>query len=320
MRLITNTIILLTIALCGTANAQELEKDMFKPYGENTNSCYGNVLVNPVYDTIVEQIEIVAGYTYLKRKAPVYDTIVEKILVRPGYTKYEVIEPVFETTMVRVKIKDTEMAVSSKAMAPMSKTTQKIEKTPMLKVWKKTKRKSNCKSTNPEDCLTWGVESISAQSIMIEREVPETLVRDASNIVQIEEQYIMVEKKVLKQEGSVKEVNVLPEYKEVTRYLRTASESFQEISVPPVYKQVTRIKLVSQGGQVEPREVVCPKDYAKYLQPLQEKLQTLGYDIGTADGVFGRKTKDAILQYQVNNNLPVGQLDWETLKRLKVIE
>jgi hypothetical protein len=321
MKITKFTLLIFLVTLFAiNVTAQELEKDMFKSFGDNANSCYGNVLMPSVYDTIIDRVEIKASYTYIKRTPPIFDTIVERVLVRPGYTKYEVVEPIFETEIVKIKIKDMESVIASNAYTETRTLTDKIESKPSVKVWRKTKRMKDCKSKDPENCLTWRVETLPAESIEIKREFPATLNTNTSNIEQLTEQYITFEKKILKREGSVKEVDVLPEYKEVTRLVKKRNAAFEEITVPAVFEEVKRIRLISEGGNIEPREVICPTDYKEYIRPLQEKLHTLGYDVGTIDGVLGRKTKDVLLIYQVENNLPVGQLDLETMKHLGLIK
>ncbi|MFT5832753.1 MAG: hypothetical protein ACI97N_000366 [Cognaticolwellia sp.] len=316
MSIIKYTLLLLITVVSVNLTAQEIEKNMFKPFGENANSCYGNVLMPSVYDTIVDRVEVKASYTYLKRMPPIFDTIAETIIVRPGYTKYQVVEPIFETETVKIKRKDAESVIGKDSYTATRVLKDKIEAKPSVKVWTKTKRKRNCRSSIPENCLTWRVQTLPSESIVLEREFPATLVKGRSNIEQIPEEYITIIKTILKQEGSVKEVNVLPEYKEVIRYVKKRNASFEEITVPAVYKEVKRIRLISEGGNIEPLEVVCPKEYSEYIRPLQLKLQDLGYEVEMLDGILGRKTKDALLKYQVDNNLPVGQLDFKTMRRL----
>ena len=322
MRIIKYTLLLLLTITISTINitAQELEKDMFKSFGDNSNSCYGNVLMPSVYDTIIDRVEVKSSYAYLKRNPPIFDTIVERILVRPGYTKYEVVEPVFETELVKMKVKDVESIIASNAYTETRILTDNIESKPSVKVWRKTKRIRNCKSKDPERCLTWRVETLPAESIEIEREFPATLAKVNSNIEQLPEQYVTFEKRILKREGSVKEVNVLPEYKEVIRLVKKRNASFEEVVIPAAFKEIKRIRLISEGGNIEPREVICSTDYKEYIRPLQEKLQTLGYDVGAIDGILGRKTKEILLIYQVENNLPVGQLDLVTMRYLGLIK
>lgn len=38
---------------------------------------------------------------------------------------------------------------------------------------------------------------------------------------------------------------------------------------------------------------------------LQSKLESLGYDVGPIDGIFGPKTEQAVRRFQMNNNLLV---------------
>jgi peptidoglycan hydrolase-like protein with peptidoglycan-binding domain len=58
-------------------------------------------------------------------------------------------------------------------------------------------------------------------------------------------------------------------------------------------------------------------------QPLvreaQRALRDLGYDPGPIDGLFGPKTRTALVKYQTRERLPVtGDLDALTLERLDV--
>lgn len=53
----------------------------------------------------------------------------------------------------------------------------------------------------------------------------------------------------------------------------------------------------------------------------QKRLQELGYDVGSADGVIGAKTKSALGRYQERTGLPVTKtLDKATLASLGVAE
>lgn len=318
MKILKSTILLLLTIISYQLSAQDIEREMFKPYGENTNNCYGNVLMPSTYDTIKEQVIIREAYAYLRHIPAVYDTIIENILLSPGYTKYEVKEPVFRTETVRISLKDAEAIVNQSNMTKGSKVVDKIETAPMIKVWKKTKRKSNCKSKNPENCLTWEVVRVPATYIEIERNIPSTIQKNGDDITQTESEFITIEKQILVEEGKVTEINILPKYKEVTRYVKRKNARFEEINVPAEYREITKIKLTSEGGSIEPQPVICPKEYPKYIRSLQEALKDLGYDVGEIDGVLGRKTKNALVNYQADNNLPVGQLDFVSLKNLGI--
>jgi peptidoglycan hydrolase-like protein with peptidoglycan-binding domain len=54
------------------------------------------------------------------------------------------------------------------------------------------------------------------------------------------------------------------------------------------------------------------------IKAAQEKLLKLGYDPGTADGLMGKKTREAIRKFQTDHNLTVtGKLSEETLAKMK---
>jgi len=58
--------------------------------------------------------------------------------------------------------------------------------------------------------------------------------------------------------------------------------------------------------------------YEDIVFQAQKKLNELGYDAGKPDGIWGRKTKEAVKRFQADNGLPpTGQLDGLTMFRLK---
>jgi peptidoglycan hydrolase-like protein with peptidoglycan-binding domain len=51
---------------------------------------------------------------------------------------------------------------------------------------------------------------------------------------------------------------------------------------------------------------------------LQERLNQLGYKVGTVDGVIGPRTTEALRKFQSDNNLSAtGTLDAQTIKKLR---
>ena len=58
-------------------------------------------------------------------------------------------------------------------------------------------------------------------------------------------------------------------------------------------------------------------DSGDSVRELQERLNTLGYDCGSADGKFGTKTRDAVIRFQKANGLEadgvVGRKTWAAL-------
>ena len=61
-------------------------------------------------------------------------------------------------------------------------------------------------------------------------------------------------------------------------------------------------------NDLEPGEVIAR---------VQAELQRLGYDPGAVDGDFGPATREAVLDFQQDNGLPVtGEIDEDTLSAL----
>jgi len=76
---------------------------------------------------------------------------------------------------------------------------------------------------------------------------------------------------------------------------------------------------VKAGGFTEWREVLCGDKVTGYtVRQIQDALTKAGYDAGPSDNVMGARTKAALTKFQKDKGLPVGNLDFETLKALGV--
>lgn len=79
----------------------------------------------------------------------------------------------------------------------------------------------------------------------------------------------------------------------------------------------TRSVLTGEGNFSDWVEVLCPNKAATAtIRQVQAKLNSLGYDAGTADGIMGARTKAALAKYQRDNNLPIGGMNTPTLRKL----
>ena len=95
----------------------------------------------------------------------------------------------------------------------------------------------------------------------------------------------------------------------------------EEVVMEPEFKTITKRRLVKAGEYSDWREVLCESKITTYtIRQIQESLIASGYDIGPAgaDNVLGSATRAALMQYQRDNNLPVGNLNIETLESLGV--
>jgi len=117
----------------------------------------------------------------------------------------------------------------------------------------------------------------------------------------------------------IRVIEIPAEYGSTSRRVVKAPASTRTIEVPAEYATVTRRNLVKKGGFTEWREVLCGDKVTGYtIRQIQSALNAKGYDAGAADNVLGVRTKAALTKFQKDNNLPVGQLDMQTLKALGV--
>lgn len=78
---------------------------------------------------------------------------------------------------------------------------------------------------------------------------------------------------------------------------------------------------IDEGGTTEWREVVCDSDITPRLyKRVQSALIDKGYVLGSsgADGNAGPATKAALVKFQRDHDLPIGQLDFQTLDALNI--
>ncbi len=78
-------------------------------------------------------------------------------------------------------------------------------------------------------------------------------------------------------------------------------------------------RLIKEGGFTEWREVVCEKDIdSSLILDIHDALFEDGYDPGRPSDKLNSSIKAALSQFQKDFNLPIGQLDLETLDALGV--
>jgi hypothetical protein len=122
-------------------------------------------------------------------------------------------------------------------------------------------------------------------------------------------------------DARVESADVAAQYTTRTYQKLAADAGTRTVDVPAEYSTITKRNLVKAGGFTEWREVICDTDItADLVRRVQVALMAKGYDLPRygADNDLGAETKAALVKFQRDNNLPIGQLDLETLKALGV--
>lgn len=248
------------------------------PPDAQPGKCYARVVVPDQYEFKEEQVIDKPATTKVEKIPAKYETVMDTIIITPATTKTLTTPAQFET----VTDKELVTAASQK--------------------WVKQKPDPNCNSTNPKDCEVWMLKEIPAV-------------------------YKTVTKKVEKVPASTKEVNIPAVTKVVPRKKMVEPAKENSVEVPATYKTVMSKVLVKKGGYNGWKEVPCSGQSSNNSQipskddrvaKLQMALQREGYDPGPADGMMGGKTKDALVKFQQDKGLPVGNLNDETMKALGV--
>ena len=297
------------------------------------------VAIPAEYETITEQVLVKEESRKLVSKPARYETVTEKVLVKEASTKLTPVPAVYETVTEQVLVKDA--STKLKTQAPSYETvTEKILVKPAYGEWERKKKAPNCFSQNPEDCyvLCW-VERPAEYKTVTKKMLASS---GGEQVIDVPAVYKTVTKKVLKTPATTKETIIPAQYKTITKKVLVEPARTEEAVVPAQYKTITRrvIKTPARvdevvipaeykripswitsdyGGFTDWVEVLCQKDTnSGVVRQIQQALKAKGYDPGVVDGIMGGKTRAAMQQYQVDNKLPAGNMNKETLRSLGI--
>jgi hypothetical protein len=234
------------------------------------------------------------GKCYARCVIPdVFETKDEEVIDKPASIKIQTIPAKFETVYDTVIITPaTKRTVVTPA--EFENVTEDVMVTPATTKWVKSKADAACLSANPADC-----------QVLCLVEVPAV--------------YKKVTKKVEVKPAISTEVETPAKFKIVPRKKMVEPERKEEVEVPATYKTIQKKVLVKKGGYQEWREILCGDQLtSQRILQIQKALKAEGYDPGPIDNMFGAKTKEALVKFQQDKGLPVGNLNMETLKALGV--
>jgi hypothetical protein len=297
-------------------------------------------VVPAVYETVTEKVLVKEAGKRLEVVPAVYETTTERVLVKEAGTKLEVVPASYSTTTERILVKEAGKKLMT-VPAKFETKTERVMVSAAGKEWVK-KRDSHCLSQNPEDCIILCLEEIPAQY----RTVTSSVVATAARVEEVEvpAEYITVSKQMLKTPATTRTVEVPAEYQTITKRMLKTPATTREVEVPAEYKTITKQvlknpatteevdvaaeyttvnkkELVKEGEYTEWREILCDSKVTNYtISQIQEALIAKGYNVGDAgaDNVMGSATRNALIKYQRDNKLPVGNLNMETLQSLGI--
>lgn len=270
-----------------------------------------------------------------------YETRTERVLIKEESKKLIVVSPAkYETRTETVQIKAPSTRITTTPARYETRTeTMKVEEATTK--WVKQKD-AMCEAENNDDCMVWCLVEVPAKFKTVSKRVLVTPA--ASRAIEIpakfktiskrvmvsppvtrEEvipaQYKTLTKTVMVEGPKTVETEIPAQYQTVTKTVVDQAATTRTVEIPAEYKTVSKRVLVKAGGFSEYREVVCSKNVTSQLvRQVQRALLAKGYNVGPActDNILGKDTRAALIKYQKDNNLPVGNLNVTTMKSLGI--
>jgi hypothetical protein len=124
--------------------------------------------------------------------------------------------------------------------------------------------------------------------------------------------------KCLAKPPTCREVNIPAEYQTIRRQVVAKPASTRRIPIPAEYEDITKTVMVCPE-RVKWEHIVCKEKLTTAtIDQIKLALTTAGYEPGPVNGELGTADWAALAAFQQKNGLGVGQLSYETLKKLKV--
>lgn len=307
------------------------------------------IYVPAVFETVTEQILVKEASKRILPVSAEFETVTEEYTKVQEATRIEVLQPQYETVTETVEI----APAKTKWIKRKGNENCLSDDPEDCLVWCLVEIPAQFRTITKKVNIGCDGSGVPNQGCIVEKPVAQELAtRSYKRLVteanyteeEIAAEYTSISKKVLKTPATFREEIIPAEYKTVTRRVIKTPASFrtetipaeyatieirmlktpagyEEIEIPAEYETVTKRRLVKAGGFSEWREVLCPAEITQYtISQIQSALEERGYDVGPAgiDNILGKDTRAALTQFQKDNQLPVGNLDYETLKALGI--
>lgn len=286
------------------------------PPTDEFGKCYAKCKSADVYETVTKRVLVKEASTKLRKQPAVYETRTERVMIKEGATTYKVIPATYKTETERIIIQPEQKKIRTIPAKYTTKTRQVLVSEARGE-WVKKKKDPSCFSENPEDCYIACYEEVPAKYRTERYEVLASPAQTIEDIIPAK--YQTVTKRVIDQPARTEERIIEPVYKTITSKVLVSPETTTEEVIPAQYKEVTEKKLVSKGTYTGWTEILCAaKTSDATVKAVQRALRAKGYNVGPIDGVMGVRTQTILKKYQQEFNLPIGNLNIQTLESLGI--
>lgn len=305
-------------AFAGVAFAQSADM----PPSADPGECFARVLIPETTEVVTEQVIDKPETTEIKLIPATYETITEQVLVKEQSTEIRVIPATYETITEQVLI-EPERTETTIVPATFETYTEQVLVRPAYTTWKPGAGLFGRGAAGTGNAPT-GSDGQATGELLCRVEVPaqyDTVTRtriatpESTDTKVIPARYETVTKQVVVEPARTVEEIVPAVYDTVTVERLVTASSEETIVIPATFKTVEK-RVVTGGGGLEWREVLCDTNASSAkIREVQQALADAGYS-NPVDGQFGPATLTAMESYQRANGLPVGYLTVSTVESL----
>ena len=275
--------------------------------------CYARITLEPVYETIEEEIVVEAARTETRIIPAVFGDVTEEVVVREAATELVTVPATFRTVVEEVVVRPEARRVIP--VEPIYETVmEQVEVVPARTVWKPGRGPIERIDGHTGEILCLVEEPAVYETV--ERRV---LVNPASSREEIIPAVTeTITREVVDQPARVEE-RVIPAQTElVTRRVEVQPAREEIVEIPAVTQFVTRQNLVQQA-RTEWRSILCETNTTPdIVRDIQRALSSRGFNPGPIDGVFGAQTQAAVDRFQRANGMSGNGITMETLQLLGI--
>ncbi|MEL6569581.1 MAG: peptidoglycan-binding domain-containing protein [Pseudomonadota bacterium] len=308
-------------AFAGAAFGQSADM----PPSADPGECFARVLIPETTEVVTEQVVDRPEATEIQVIPATFETVTEQVLVKEETIEYRTIPATYETITEQVLI-EPEKTETIVVPAQFETYTEQVLVRPAYTTWKPGAglfgRGAAGTGTQPGS----GETQVATGELLCRVEVPavyDTVSRtrlvtpETTETRVIPARYETVTKQVVATPPQVVE-EVIPAIFDTVEVRRQVTAPREEvITIPATFKTIEK-RVVTGGGGLEWREVLCDTNASPAkIREVQSALTAAGYQTPT-DGAFGPATLRSMEAFQRANGLPIGYLTVSTVQALGV--
>ena len=292
------------------------------PPSANPGECFARVLVPETTDVVVETVEVEPERTEVLVVPATYETITETVVTKEAETVLRVIPARYETVTEEIVVEPAK----TKLVAVPERTETYTEQVLVRDGYTTWKPGVGLFGRGAAGTAGSGGEVATGELLCMVQVPPEYRTVTRTRVVQAattrEEMVPAVTRTVTRQvmvEPPRTVEEVIPATTSTVQVERLVTPAREETRIIPAVTRTVERRVVTGGGGLEWREVLCETNTTpQKIAEIQRALTEAGYNTGGADGTFGAATLRAMEAFQRDRGLPVGNLTVSTVEALGV--